>query len=114
LTLPRFRFETSVALGHVLTEMGMDKAFDSTQADFSDMTPDRFWLSEVLHKTYVDVNEEGTEAAGATAAILTTGCGADNEPLVMKIDRPFLTVCGHSESDLTGILLFVGRLVDPS
>jgi serpin B len=87
LTLPRFRFETSVTVGATLASMGMAQAFDRHTADFSGITPDTFWLSDVVHKTFVEVNEEGTEAAGATAAILSGGVGADYEPLVLKIDR---------------------------
>jgi serpin B len=114
LTLPRFRFETSVTLGATLASMGMPQPFDREAADFSGITPDEFWLSEVIHKTYVDVNEEGTEAAGATAAILCGGIGADYEPLVLKVDRPFFfTICGHPEVGDSTVLLFVGQVADP-
>jgi serpin B len=114
LTLPRFRFETSVTIGATLASMGMAQAFDREAADFSGITPDTFWLSDVIHKTYVDVNEEGTEAAGATAAILCGGVGADYEPLLLKVDRPFVfTICGHPLAGGSATLLFVGQVADP-
>lgn len=114
LTLPRFRFETSVLVGATLASMGMAQAFDREAADFSGITPDTFWLCEVIHKTFVDVNEEGTEAAGATAAIARGGGGDDYEPIVLKVDRPFfLTICGHPEVGDSPALLFVGQVADP-
>jgi serpin B len=114
LKLPRFRLETSQGIGKVLAGMEMQNAFDETKADFSGLTPDPFWLSGVIHQAYVDVNEEGTEAAGATAAVLCAGIGGEYEPLVVTVDRPFLfTISGHSSYLLGEPLLFIGRVWDP-
>jgi serpin B len=114
LTLPRFHFETALSLGPLLNGMGIVDAFDPGAADFSGLTTGPFWLTDVIHKTYVDVNEEGTEAAGATAAILVGGVGVEYEPLVVRIDRPFMfTICGHAPFRQGTVLLFVGRVADP-
>jgi serpin B len=115
LTLPRFQIKSTFELGHTLEEMGLKRAFDRTTADFSRLTDDAVWLSNVIHKTYVDVNEEGTEAAGATAAMLVGGCGGEYAPLVVKADRPFLfTICGSSDLDFRGQpMFFMGRVVNP-
>jgi len=116
LSLPRFRLETSLGLGGTLRAMGMTAAFDPITADFSAMTPDSgYSISEVIHRAVVDVNEQGTEAAGATAAVLMTGCEVNNKPLRIKFDRPFVfTICGESMYCSSRTVLFMGRVMCPA
>lgn len=109
LLLPKYTFESEFNLTQTLSGMGMPLAF-SSQADFSGMTGDReLSLSEVVHKAFVAVDEEGTEAAAATAVIVGL-TSAVEEPLVVRVDRPFLFLIRDTES---GAVLFVGRVLDP-
>lgn len=110
LTMPRFEFESSFSLGETLAAMGMPDAF-SGSADFSGMTGNRdLFISDVVHKAFVSVDEAGTEAAAATAVIMPTAAppGATVE---VTIDRPFIFLIRDIE---TGAILFVGRVVNPS
>jgi serpin B len=80
-------------------------------ADFSRITPGSgIWISRVLHKTFVDVNEEGTEAAAATVIEFIRSSQGD-QPTVMRIDRPFIFAVREHRS---GTILFIGKIVDPS
>ena len=108
--LPRFRLEFEVRLKPVLAALGMKKAF-SPQADFSGMSPKGkgLYVSEVYHATYVDVNEEGTEAAAVTT-VGVRKLAAAVPPIVFKVDRPFF--CAIVD-DRTGTILFSGSIVDP-
>jgi serpin B len=109
LTMPRFEFESSFSLGETLAAMGMPDAFSN--ADFSGMTGSRdLFISDVVHKAFVSVDEAGTEAAAATAVIMPPSAppGATVE---MTIDHPFIFVIRDIE---TGAILFVGRVVNPS
>jgi serpin B len=112
LFLPRFKTTSQFSLSTVLKAMGMTDAFSPGTADFSGMTTaEKMFISEVIHKAYVDVNEEGTEAAAATAvAMLGTAMPRPEEPVVFKADHPFVYLIRHR---MTGSILFVGRLVDP-
>lgn len=110
LKLPKFEFTRSLPLGSTLKEMGMHDAF-GPGADFSGMTgaPD-LQITGVLHKAFVSVDEEGTEAAAATAVVVgTTSVPAD--PLEFHADQPFIFMIRANQ---TGSLLFVGRVLDPS
>ena len=109
LTMPRFEFESEFSLKDTLAGMGMPVAF-SGAADFSGMTgtPD-LCISEVIHKAFVSVDEAGTEAAAATAVIMTRS--ALSEPAVeVAIDCPFIFLIRDIE---TGAVLFVGRVLNP-
>jgi serpin B len=112
LFLPRFKTTSQFNLSKVLKAMGMRDAFSPSAADFSGMTTaQKLFISEVIHKAYVDVNEEGTEAAAATAVVMkTTGMPRPEEPVVFRADRPFVFIIRHRQ---TGSILFVGRLVNP-
>jgi serpin B len=111
LTLPKFEYESEFGLGQTLAEMGMDAAF-SGEADFSGMTGTRdLFISEVIHKAFVGVDEEGTEAAAATAVVMAETAMQAEEPMVVTVDRPFLFFIRDIE---TGVILFLGRVVDPS
>ncbi len=110
LTMPKFEFESSIGLRQSLTKLGMGIAFTES-ADFSGMNGGRdLLIQDVLHKAFVSVDEEGTEAAAATAVIIgTTSMPAD--PAAMTLDRPFIFVI---RDNATGAIVFLGRVADPS
>lgn len=119
LHLPKFKLEPPlVRLSGALRGLGMTTAFDHVTgtADFSRMAslgPDRrLAISDVYHKTFVAVDEKGTEAAAATASVImeVTAAVPSGKPLEVRVDRPFLFVLQHRES---GACLFLGRVVDP-
>jgi serpin B len=110
LTSPKFEVESGFSLVEALTEMGMPIAF-SMEADFSGMDGTReLYIGEVLHKSFITVDETGTEAAAATAVEMQLK-GAPMEPLTVTVDRPFIFFIRDVE---TGTILFVGRVVNPS
>jgi serpin B len=109
---PKFRATNDFLLGKTLRSMGIIDAFDSTAADFSGMTGNRFLhISEVIHKAFVDVNEEGTEAAAATAVAMAAGCAIrPHEPPMFRANHPFLFFIRDNRS---GSILFMGKIVHP-
>lgn len=108
LTMPKFKFETYINLSGVLADMGMPAAFNPEEADFSGMTGDRsLFIHEVLHKAFVSVDEEGTEAAAATAVVM----GVTSLPPQISLDSPFIFMIRDNE---TGAILFMGRVLDPT
>lgn len=118
LAMPKFRIEPStLPLGAAFKELGMARAFDIPRgsADFSRISPkkpdDYVFISEIFHKTFLELDEDGTEAAAATAVgmISATMIPAEPPPVVV-IDRPFLFGIVHRP---TGLLLFAGRCADP-
>ncbi|WP_435011407.1 serpin family protein [Tundrisphaera lichenicola] len=112
VALPRFKMTSQFTLGDVLTKMGMPLAFDQLDADFSGMTiQEELYIEEVVHKAFVDVNEEGTEAAAATGVIMAPRAMAvPTPPVVFRADHPFLFLIRDTRS---GSLLFLGRMADP-
>jgi len=113
VTVPRFKTTASILLGKTLAAMGMPLAFDPRKADFSGMNggKEALWIAEVVHKAFVDVNEEGTEAAAATAIVMRAGEGMRmDEPLVFRADHPFVFLIRDKKS---GCILFMGRLANP-
>ncbi len=109
LTMPLFEFESQFSLGDTLAKMGMPDAFGGG-ADFSGMTGSRdLWISEVVHKAFVSVDEEGTEAAAATAVVVPTS-GPTKEPIAVTVDRPFIFLIRDIG---TGAVLFLGRVSNP-
>jgi serpin B len=113
LALPRFRVESSFALRESLARIGINLAF-APGADFTPVsTEPGFVLGDVLHKTVVDVDERGTEAAAVTAAmVLGASLHFDPpKPIEYRVDRPFLFLI---EDKPTGTILFMGRILDPS
>lgn len=110
LELPRFKLECSLGLTPTLAALGMPGAFKQG-ADFSGMSPlgDRLFISSIVHKTFVEVNEEGTEAAAATAdeVILLS---VPPPPIPFKVDRPFFCAL---RDDGTGAILFMGSIFEP-
>jgi serpin B len=110
--LPRFKLEKDFLLNGKLQELGMKDAFNESTADFSGMTPGRkLYITKVIHKAYVEVNEEGTEAAAATAVVMGTKSAQVDKPVVFRANRPFLFLIRDLRS---GTILFMGKLVDPS
>jgi serpin B len=112
VTLPRFKVTAEFQLKDALSELGMPVAFSPGKADFSGIaTAEPLWLSAVIHKAYVDVNEKGTEAAAATGAMIhTLSAREEPKPAVFRADHPFFFVIRDNG---TGSLLFAGRLVNP-
>jgi serine protease inhibitor len=109
--LPKFKFETFKLLNEYLSSMGMEIAFTDA-ADFTGINPaGNLYISRVLHKTYIDVNEEGTEAAAVTAVeVGFTSVGPNPGPVRFIADRPFLFAIRENS---TGSILFMGRLSYP-
>ncbi len=111
VALPRFEFESSFDLTGTLAGMGMPDAFDKERADFSQMSEVELFISLVLHKAFVAVDEEGTEAAAATVVMMTLAGAPPRETIEFRADHPFLFFIQHRD---TGAILFLGRLVDPT
>jgi len=111
VSIPRFKMTSKFELQRVLRVMGMTDAF-SRAADFSGMTGKRdLLISAVIHQAYVDVNEEGTEAAAATGVVMKlTSMGPDRIP-VFRADHPFLFLIRDRTSDS---VLFLGRVMNPT
>ncbi len=108
--LPKFEFEYEIEYNDILKAMGMEIAFDEWEADFSgiaDISPDNLYIDEVKHKTFISVDEEGTEAA----AVTSVGIGFTSAPPEMIVDRPFVFIIHERES---GTNLFMGIVRDPS
>lgn len=110
--LPKFTLGTKYSLPATLKAMGMQTAF-SGNADFSGMDGTKnLFISDVIHQAFVDVNEEGTEAAAATAVVIRLKAAPANpEPVpVFRADHPFIFLIQDNE---TGAILFMGRIVNP-
>jgi len=108
--MPKFRFEASLGLADTLSGMGMPIAFTG-QADFSGITTDRqLFISKVLHKAFISVDENGTEAAAATAVIMSE-TAFPPQPIIVSIDHPFIFLIRDTN---TGAILFLGRVLDPT
>lgn len=106
LTMPKFQFESQFSLKETLSALGMADAFSPEAADFSGMTDSKeLWLDDVSHKTCVSVDENGTEAAAATAAVMVASL-----PGTFTIDRPFIFLIRDIG---TGSILFMGRVKYP-
>ncbi len=109
IKMPKFKFEYFNLLNDPLCEMGMSVAFNPGAADFSRIAPYSLFISRVLHKTFIDVNEEGTEAAAVTAVeIRFTSISPDM--IYFIADRPFLFAIKENSS---GSILFMGRVKKP-
>ena len=108
--LPKFKMETKYKLNDVLSTMGMPTAFIPGAADFSGMNGNKeLFISHVIHQAYVDVNEEGTEAAAATGIVVAISAVPPENLFVA--DHPFIFLIVDKETDE---ILFMGRLSDPS
>ena len=120
LHLPKFRMEPPLfRLGKVLQALGMKSAFDQPKgsANFDRLAPrkpeDYLFISEVFHKTFLDLDEKGTEAAAATAVVMARATAMlmdPPKPIEVRVDHPFLFAIQHRPS---GACLFVGRITRP-
>jgi serpin B len=121
VTMPKFKIEAKFDLGDTLIAMGMKKAFDVNMADFTGMASRKamladgnLYISAVIHKAYVDVDEQGTEAAAATAVLQHRVTGAPVRhplpPIIFRADHPFMFLIRDNRS---GSILFIGRVTNP-
>ncbi|MDD5701321.1 MAG: serpin family protein [Dehalococcoidales bacterium] len=111
VTMPRFKIESQFSLKEALGELGMPIAFSESEADFSGMDGKKdLFISDVIHKSFVDVDEEGTEAAAATGVIIST-TSAPMDPEEITLDRPFIFLIRDNP---TGSILFLGQVENPT
>jgi serpin B len=111
VAVPRFKVEAAFKLNETLIKMGMSDAFDD-KANFAGMDGDEkgLFISAALHKAFIDVNEEGSEAAAASAIVMQLRSAPVQRPPVFRADHPFLFVIRENQ---TGSILFMGKLVKP-
>jgi serpin B len=113
VVVPRFKVEYEAEVSSVLQDMGMNRAF-SPDAEFELMgskNGEKISVSAIFHKTFLAVDEEGTEAAAATAIMMKEECEEDESlPVVFVLDQPFIMLIVHSQS---GAILFSGKIVQP-
>ncbi|CAF3576728.1 unnamed protein product [Rotaria socialis] len=118
LYLPKFKMETKYELGDIMISLGMKDAFDEKKANFKGIIgtikdENRIAITKVIHRTFLNVDEEGTEAAGAGAVIMGRfGCGfhAKKKPIEFKANRPFLFFIQEVRQN---VILFSGKFVSP-
>jgi serpin B len=109
--VPRFKMTSEFRLKGALQELGMTDAFSPAQADFSSITGNRnLFIEEGIHKAFVEVNEEGTEAAAATGLIMQRTGERTSRPPVFRADHPFVFLIWHKPSRC---ILFMGRVTRP-
>ena len=111
LAMPTYSFESKLSLVPVLRALGITDAFSHPPADFSGISTERddLFIQDVVHKAFIAVDEEGTEAAAATAVVI--GITSAPPPATLTLDRPFVFLI---QNDATGEVLFVGQVTDPS
>jgi serpin B len=108
--IPRFEFTSgSISLKNACMALGMQAPFSSTAADFSAMSDTYLYISDIIHKAFIKVDENGTEAAAATAVLMQTVSAT--APKVFIADRPFVYLIRDTQ---TNTILFMGRVLDPS
>lgn len=113
VSFPKFEFTRSFSLVRVLKALGMTDAFSPSVADFSGMTTvEDVYVSDIIHKAFVAVDEQGTEAAAATAVVIAAKSMRHprSEPIIFRADHPFVFIIRHQSS---GSILFMGRVVNP-
>ncbi len=107
VSLPRFKMEETYEMVQFLRSMGMEDVFDGQKVNLSGMSPNKdLVVSGIIHKAFVEVNEEGTEAAAATATVGVTA----SRPEIFIADHPFLFFIRHNPSNS---ILFSGRFCSP-
>ncbi len=112
LAMPKFKVTSGAELSEPLSGLGMARAFSSSEADFSGIDGTReLFVSKVVHQVVVNLDEEGTEAAAGTAVVVTRAMARIAQPLVFRVDRPFLYLIRDVK---TGAILFLGRVADPT
>ena len=109
--LPKFSIESKFELNEQMKKLGIKSAFDPSNADFYNITPHGgLYVSEVIQKAFIKVDEEGTEAAATTAVIMVRGIDIKFIPeKTMVVDRPFLFMIKHKK--LEKEILFIGKIV---
>jgi len=115
VSFPKFKLADTFELQKTLMGLGIKDAFSQATADFTKVSDEKeIFLSQVIHKTYIDVDEEGTEAAAVTVIAMAAGARPrppeNEEPKIFIADHPFLFVIRHNK---IGTILFVGRVVNP-
>jgi serine protease inhibitor len=113
IMLPRFQLEYGKSLNDALIALGLEVAFDGDKANFGGMCPipPNVCIGEVKHKTFVEVNEEGTEAAAVTSVtMVATSMAPPDKEFRMIVDRPFFFAIRDNQ---TGLILFMGVILDP-
>lgn len=112
LSVPKFQTTYKINLGTTLSQMGMPLAFSPSDADFSGMTGKRdLCISEVIHQAFINVDERGTEAAAATAVVMTmTAIRPSSDIKVFNADHPFVFLI---KDNTTGSILFMGKIMNP-
>ncbi|CAF1065244.1 unnamed protein product [Rotaria sordida] len=117
LYLPKFKMEATFELSDILQQLGMKDAFNRDKANFTGIVReknnrDRLYISKVIHKAFIDVNEQGSEAAAATAVVIAISASVHqpSHPIEFKVDRPFLFFIRESRQN---IVLFSGRFISP-
>ncbi|MCD4736509.1 MAG: serpin family protein [Bacteroidales bacterium] len=112
LKMPKFKLKYKEKLNQTLTDLGMGIAFSPGSADFSKINPDyQLFISFVKHKTFIDVNEEGTEAAAVTiVGIVLTNAGGGDTPYHFNVNKPFLFAIKERD---TKAIIFIGKVMEP-
>jgi len=111
VTLPRFKASAAFRLNEALVRLGMGDAFDANRADFSGMDGSRaLFIAAALHKAFLEVNEQGSEAAAASAVVMQLRSAPPQRPPVFRADHPFLFLIRERAS---GSILFLGRYCAP-
>ena len=107
--MPQIKYEYSISLNDPLNKMGLIDAFDSGKAEFTKMSDNKLCISEVLQKTYINIGQNGTEAAAATAVTMKeTAPAIQKEHKTITLDRPFVFAIVDND---TNIPLFMGSVV---
>jgi serpin B len=111
LQFPRFRNEQEFSLKAVLSALGMPRAFNDYLADFRGIMdlPEGLYIGRVIHKAFIEVDEEGTEAAAATAIVMQTRSARPDPVIEFNANRPFIYFI---YDELTGVILFMGRKIE--
>lgn len=111
VSVPKFKMTSEFSMAAVLKSMGMTDAFAPREADFSGMNGRKdLFISAVVHKAYVEVNEEGTEAAAATGVAMSVTSMPIDRPPIFRADHPFLFLIRDNR---IGSILFIGRAANP-
>ena len=111
IDLPKFKYEFKKLLNDPLTDLGLGVAFSEVEADFTRIHPDGdLFISRVIHQTFIDVQEEGTEAAAATIVEISFTSTGGGDPINFKADKPFLYLIKENS---TGAIVFIGKVGKP-
>ena len=110
LSLPKFEINFSAELGPIFQSLGMNEPF-SNSADFSAMKKEKdIYISRIIHKTFIKVDEKGTEAAAATAVVMRMMCALPEPDPIMKVDHPFLFIIGNNGLPHGNDMIFISKV----